>query len=91
VAAPLRRRGGVSKLRQQGCRVHASSTRRSTWRPARSESELPDHDAPELVDASARPGAAQVCRVAELVRVNVDAKQIRDEELKTHCLLVATT
>ena len=51
--------------------------------------ELRDHDAPELVNV-ARADAVRVCRVAELVRVNDDAKQNRDEELKTHCLLVAT-
>ena len=50
--------------------------------------ELRDLDAPELMNV-ARADAVQGCRVAELVRVNVDAKQIRDEELKTHCLLVA--
>jgi hypothetical protein len=52
--------------------------------------ELPDPDASELVNV-AQADAVRVCRVAELVRVNVDAKQIRDEETKTHCLLVATT
>ena len=51
--------------------------------------ELRDHDAPELVNF-ARVDAVRVCRVAELVRVTHEAKQIRDEELKTHCLLVAT-
>jgi hypothetical protein len=48
--------------------------------------ELPDLDAPELVNV-AQAGAVRVCRVAELVRVNGDAKQNRDEELKTRCLL----
>jgi hypothetical protein len=52
--------------------------------------ELHDPDAPELVNI-ARVVAVRVCGVAELVRVNHDAKQIRDEELKTQCLLVATT
>jgi hypothetical protein len=51
--------------------------------------ELPDLDAPELVHV-AHADAVRVCRVAELVRVNLDAKQIREEETKTHCLLVAT-
>jgi hypothetical protein len=44
--------------------------------------ELPDLDAPELVNV-ARADAVRVCRVAEPVRVNGDAKQNRDEELKT--------
>jgi hypothetical protein len=52
--------------------------------------ELHDPDAPELVNI-AQAEAVRVCRVAELVRVNTNAKQIRDEETKTHCLLVATT
>jgi hypothetical protein len=97
VAAPLRRRGGVSKLRHQGswgCRSRASPARRSlsaacnasTWRPEpsttwRSCAEV----APELVNV-ARVDAVRGCRVAELVRVNDDAKQNRDEELKTRCL-----
>jgi hypothetical protein len=40
--------------------------------------ELPSLSAPELVDV-ARVDAVRVCRVAELVRVDNDAKQIRDE------------
>ena len=51
--------------------------------------ELHDLDAPELVNL-AQADAVRVCRVAELVRVNVDANQNRDKELKTHCRLVAT-
>ena len=38
--------------------------------------ELHDHDAPELVNLT-RADAVRSCRVAELVRVNVDAKQNR--------------
>jgi hypothetical protein len=38
--------------------------------------ELPDLDAPELVNV-AQADAVRVCRVAELVRVNPDAKQKR--------------
>jgi uncharacterized protein (UPF0210 family) len=38
--------------------------------------ELRDNDAPELVNV-AQAEAVRVCRVAELVRVNTDAKQKR--------------
>ena len=38
--------------------------------------ELPDPDAPELVHV-AQADAVRVCRVAELVRVNTNAKQRR--------------
>jgi hypothetical protein len=38
--------------------------------------ELRDLDAPELVNL-AHADAVRVCRVAELVRVNIDAKQTR--------------
>ena len=38
--------------------------------------ELRDLDAPELVHV-ARADAVRVCRLAELVRVNLDAKQTR--------------
>jgi hypothetical protein len=40
--------------------------------------ELHDLDGPELVNV-AQADAVRVCRVAELVRVNGDAKQNRDE------------
>ena len=86
-----RRRGGVSSsgIRVAGFAGLVPYQFGARWRL--DLEELRDLDAPELVHASARPGAAQVCRVAELVRVYHDAKQIRDEETKTHCLLVATT
>jgi hypothetical protein len=51
--------------------------------------ELRDPDAPELVHV-ARADAVRVCRVAELVRVNGDAKQKSGEETKTQCRFVAT-
>jgi hypothetical protein len=38
--------------------------------------ELRDNDAPELVNV-AQAEALRVCRVAEMVRVNTDAKQKR--------------
>ena len=43
---------------------------------ANNPEELRYHAAPELVNL-AQAEAVQVCRVAELVRVNVDAKQTR--------------
>jgi hypothetical protein len=52
--------------------------------------ELPDLDAPELVNI-AQADTVRGCRVAELVRVNGDAKQNRNKELKPHCLLVTKT
>jgi hypothetical protein len=48
--------------------------------------ELRDLDAPELVNV-AQADAVRVCRVAELVRVNVDAKQTRPLATKTRCFL----
>jgi hypothetical protein len=51
--------------------------------------ELRDLDAPELVNV-ARVDAVRVCGVAELPHTTTNAKQIRDEETKTHCLLVAS-
>jgi hypothetical protein len=47
--------------------------------------ELPDLDAPELVNVAQADGV-RVCRVAELVRVNHDAKQTRVFVTKTRCL-----
>ena len=48
--------------------------------------ELPDLDAPELVNV-AQADAVRGCRVAELVRVKYDAKQIRVFVTKTLGLL----
>jgi hypothetical protein len=82
-------RGGVFKLRHQGsrvCSLRASSARRSL---APRHGGATNLDAPELVHI-ARADALRVCRMAELPHATTDAKQIRDEELKTHCLLVAS-
>ena len=48
--------------------------------------ELHDLDAPELVNL-AQADAVRSCRVAELVRVNGDAKQKRTLATKTRCLI----
>ena len=39
--------------------------------------EFIDQDAPELLDLGVRADAVRVCRVAELLRVNTDAKKRR--------------
>ena len=39
--------------------------------------DLIDQDAPELLDVGARADAVRACRVAQLLRVNTDAKQKR--------------
>ena len=75
---------------QTSCLTSSALVGASTWWPEpsttwRSYAEV----APELVNF-AKADAVRVCRVAELVRVNHDAKKIREEELKTHCRLVAT-
>ena len=79
-----RRRGGVlsSGIRVVGFMPHRLGAR---WRL--DLEELRDLDAPELVNV-AQADAVRGCRVAELVRVNHNAKQTRPKQQRLDASLV---